>query len=188
MILFVRRWDQNKFISNPHQHAKPKFSGVIIISYQRLSDKHALKNKFKIRKTTFKMSTTKFETKLLSGTTFSLYSLFLYNMIHDIKGLILYYFIWLPQMIDHFKNVVWLLLSGKQMIFKDLHHLCYWLSQNLTAARYIFISISPVQNFLKKVITVTFNPLYCCEHQKNSTSWFSINLEISSYGPISGPS
>lgn len=64
MTLFVRAWDQNKFISNSYQHAVPKFSEVIIINYQRLSDKHILKNKLKIRKTTFKISTTKIQNNI----------------------------------------------------------------------------------------------------------------------------
>ena len=64
MTLFVRAWDQNKFISNSYQHAVPKFSEVIIINYQRLSDKHVLKNKFKIKKTTFKILTIKIQNNI----------------------------------------------------------------------------------------------------------------------------
>ena len=65
MTLSARKRDQNKFISNPHQHAVPKFSEVIIINYQKLRDKHVLKNKFKIRKTTFKMSKTKIQNNII---------------------------------------------------------------------------------------------------------------------------
>ena len=42
-----------------------KFPKVIIINYQRLSDKHVLKNKSKTGKTTFKVLTTRIQKNII---------------------------------------------------------------------------------------------------------------------------
>ena len=139
------------------------------------------KTSSKLKRQLLKFRQSKFKTILLSVTTFSLHSnvpLQQHDPWHQRVHIMLLYLA-LPRWAAISKtllgNQIMLLgtlLLGNQMIFKD--YLCYWPSQNLTATtfsisslktntRYICISIYPVQNFPKKVITVNFKPWCCCD-------------------------
>ena len=131
-VFFVRTWDQNKFLSNPYQHALAlwqKFCEVIIINYQKLIDKHVLKDKMQNEKQLLESCQTKFKTILSSQTIFNLFSNLANQWHHGVIRFIWCCFIYHNQIGQTSWKPCLSFLLQNRMIFNCL---CYWSFQWFT--------------------------------------------------------
>ena len=124
-VLFVRTWDQNKFLSNPYQHALAlwqKFCEVIIINYQKLIDKHVLKDKMQNEKQLLESCQTKFKQYYPLRLYFVFFPICPTNDTMAAYGL--YDVLSTTMKMDnHLENLAWVTLLQNRMIFNGL---CYW--------------------------------------------------------------